>query len=44
VRQRVSLAARELALRNTLDRNVDAVENAYFEALARRAAVSRVVG
>jgi UDP-glucose:(heptosyl)LPS alpha-1,3-glucosyltransferase len=44
VRQRVSLAARELALRNTLDRNVDAVENAYFEALARRATVSRAVG
>jgi UDP-glucose:(heptosyl)LPS alpha-1,3-glucosyltransferase len=38
LRQRVSLAARELALRNTLDANVDAVENAYFEALARRAA------
>jgi UDP-glucose:(heptosyl)LPS alpha-1,3-glucosyltransferase len=38
VRQRVSLAARELALRNTLDANVDAVENAYFEAIARRSA------
>lgn len=44
VRQRVSLAARDLALRNTLDRNVDAIENAYFEALARRAAASRAAG
>ncbi len=42
VRQRVSLAARELALRNTLDRNVDAIENVYFEAIARRAAASCV--
>jgi UDP-glucose:(heptosyl)LPS alpha-1,3-glucosyltransferase len=44
VRQRVSLAARQLALRNTLERNVDAVENAYFEALARRVAASRAAG
>lgn len=44
VRPRVSLAARELALRNTLDRNVDAVENAYFEAHARRVAPSHAAG
>jgi UDP-glucose:(heptosyl)LPS alpha-1,3-glucosyltransferase len=36
VRRRVSPAARALALRHTLDRNVEAVEHAYVEALARR--------
>jgi UDP-glucose:(heptosyl)LPS alpha-1,3-glucosyltransferase len=36
VRRRISLAARTLALRHTLDRNVEAVEHAYAEALARR--------
>ena len=44
VRRRVSLAARELALRNTLERNVDAVEHAYGEALARRMAAAPGAG
>ena len=44
VRRRVAPAARALALRNTLERNVDGVLRAYGEALARRASPSPATG
>ncbi|MFO1283308.1 MAG: glycosyltransferase family 4 protein [Burkholderiales bacterium] len=40
-RARVGAAARALALRHTLDRNVDAIERAYVEAIERRGAPRR---
>lgn len=38
---RLGRAARDVALRHTLDRNVDAIENAYAEAIERRASARR---
>lgn len=40
-RERVGAAARALALRNTLDTNVEAIERAYIEAIERRGARRR---